>query len=109
MGASRDCPVSQESGQVYLLLEGASREEPKVIPGFHVGTSRHSLIGKDPRRTQMGPSWIPGVLLAISPFLGSLSYPAIMVCCGLGFMLGNVSLSSSAPQPEGKQTSGHRS
>lgn len=101
--------MSQESGQVYLLLEGASRKEPKVIPGFHVGTLRHSLIGKDPRRTQMGSSWVLGVTLAISPFLGSLSCPAIMVCHGLGFMLGNVFLSSSALQPEGKQTSGHRS
>lgn len=109
MGASRDCPVSKESGQVYLLLEGASREEPNEIPGFHVGTSRHSLIGKDPRRTQMGSSWVPEVLLAISPFLGSLSCPAIMVCCGLGFMLRNVSLPFSALQPEGKQISGHRS
>lgn len=42
-----------------LLLEGASREEAKVIAGFCAGTVRHSLFGKDHRGTWMEYMWVP--------------------------------------------------
>lgn len=43
-----------------LLLERTSREEAKVIAGFCVGATKHSLFSKDRRGTQIGYMWVPG-------------------------------------------------
>lgn len=74
-----------------LLLEGASREEAKMIAGF-VGGPQRNLGGIH--------------ILTSLPSLGSFTCPVFMVGLGLGLMLGNVSLASSALQSERRQTSG---
>lgn len=93
-GGFWDCPVNQESGQVAGFLTCCLKElqgEAKMIAGF-VGGPQRNLGGIH--------------ILTSLPSLGSFTCPVFMVGLGLGLMLGNVSLASSALQSERRQTSG---